>query len=146
VSTTAGRTKPVPIPDEASAPFFAGALEGRLMLLRCGACEIYQAPTAYLRVPRRPRCVSCFSADLDWAASSGWATLYSFAIMHQLYDEAFAQDIPYNLALVETEEGVRLSSQVVGCPSDELKIGMPLEVTFERMSDSVAVPKFCPRA
>ena len=44
------------------------------------------------------------------------------------------------------EEGVRLTSQVVDCPNERLEIGMPLEVTFERMSDAVAVPKFRPRA
>jgi uncharacterized OB-fold protein len=49
-------------------------------------------------------------------------------------------------ALVETEEGVRLNSQVVGCANEELEIGMALEVTFERVSDEVAIPKFRPRA
>jgi uncharacterized protein len=136
------RAKPVPVPDEASAPFFAGALAGRLMLLRCRACGTFMSPTAYLRVPVRPRCVSCFSADLGWAPSSGRATLYSFAIMHQLYDPAFAAELPYNIAVVETEEGVRLTSQVLDCPAAELQIGMPLAVTFERLTDDVAIPKF----
>jgi uncharacterized OB-fold protein len=90
--------------------------------------------------------VTCFSGELEWAPSSGNATLYSFVLMHQLYDEAFAAEIPYNIAVVETEEGVRLTSQVVDCPNERLEIGMPLEVTFERMSDAVAVPKFRPRA
>jgi uncharacterized OB-fold protein len=64
--------------------------------------------------------------------------------VHQRYDEAFAAQIPYNIAVVETEEGVRLTSQVVECES--LEIGMALEVTFERVSDAVAIPKFRPRA
>jgi uncharacterized OB-fold protein len=62
--------------------------------------------------------------------------------MHQLYDEAFAAELPYNIAVVETEEGVRLTSQVVGWPNEELEIGMPLQVTFEQRSDEVAIPKF----
>ena len=144
-SGIASAAKPVPVRDEASAPYFDGALRGELMLLRCRACATFMSPTAYIRVPRRPRCVACFSGQLVWAASSGRASLYSFAIMHQLYDEAFAADIPYNIAVVETEEGVRLTSQVVGCPNDRLAIGMPLVVTFERMSADVAVPKFRPR-
>ena len=53
--------------------------------------------------------------------------------------------IPYNIAIVETQEGVRLTSQVVDCPNEHLRIGMELEVTFEQMSDEVAVPKFRPR-
>ena len=144
MSATAVPSKPVPIPDAASAAFFDGALHGRLMLLRCERCATFMSPTAYLRTPRRPRCVACFSAELSWAPASGRATLYSFAVMHQRYDEAF--ETPYTIAVVETEEGVRLTSQVVECDNDRLRIGMPLEVTFERMSEDVAVPKFRPRA
>jgi uncharacterized OB-fold protein len=136
--------KPVPVPDEASEPFFAGALLGRLMLLRCPECGTFQSPTGYLRAPVRPRCVACFSAGLAWAPASGRATLYTFAIMHQLYDPAFAAELPYNLAVVETEEGARLTSQVVDCANDELRIGMPLVAVFERVSPDVAVPKFRP--
>jgi len=144
MSATAVPSKPVPIPDAASAAFFDGALHGRLMLLRCERCATFMSPTAYLRTPRRPRCVACFSAELSWAPASGRATLYSFAVMHQQYDEAF--ETPYTIAVVETEEGVRFTSQVVGCDDDRLSIGMPLEVTFERVSADVAVPKFRPRA
>jgi uncharacterized protein len=146
MTTAAAPAKPVPIRDEASATFFEGALEGKLMLLRCDACGTFASPTAYLGVPLRPRCPACFSAALGWAASSGNATLYSFAIMHQLYDPAFATDVPYNIVVVETDEGVRLTSQVVECPNELLEVGMRLTVTFERVSDDVAIPKFRPRA
>jgi uncharacterized protein len=146
MATTAVPAKPIPVPDEASAPFFDGARQGRLMLLRCRACDTFMSPIAGIGAPPRPRCVACFSGDLEWAASSGIGTLYSFVIMHQLYDEAFAAEIPYNIAVVQTEEGVRLTSQVVDCPNDQLEIDMPLEVTFERLSDAVAVPKFRPAA
>jgi uncharacterized protein len=138
--------KPVPVRDEESAPFFDGALRGELMLLRCPACRTFMSPTAYINVPLRPRCPACFAPEPEWAPSGGRATLYSFAIMHQLYDEAFAADIPYNLAVVETEEGVRLNSQVVGCDNELLEIGMQLEVTFDRVGDDVAIPRFRPAA
>ena len=66
--------------------------------------------------------------------------------MHQLYDPAFADEVPYNISIVELDEGVRMMSNIVGCPNADLQIGMPLEVTFERVSDEVALPKFRPRA
>jgi uncharacterized OB-fold protein len=144
MTTAASVPKPLPVPDEASAPFFAGALQGKLMLLRCRTCATFMSPTAYLGVPVRPRCLCCFSADLEWTPSSGRAALYSFALMHQLYDEAFAAEVPYNISVVETEEGVRLTSQVAGCPNEQLEIGMPLLVTFERRTDEIAIPKFRP--
>ena len=144
--TTTSPAKPVPVPDQASAPFFAAALDGTLMLRRCRACNTYMSPVAGIGAPVRPRCVTCFSGELEWAPSSGRAALYSFVLMHQRYDEAFAAEIPYNIAVVETEEGVRLTSQVIDCANDALEVGMPLEVTFERMTDAIAVPKFRPTA
>ena len=84
----------------------------------------------------------CFSADLEWAPAGGRGALYSFALMHQVYDPAFADEVPYNIAVVELDEGVRMTTNVVGCANEELWIGMPLEVTFEHVSDEVAIPKF----
>ncbi len=129
-------------PDEFSAPFFAGTLRGELMLQRCKDCGTHMSPIAYIGVPLRARCVTCFGGDLEWAASSGRATLFSFAVVHRAFDEAFAAEVPYNIAVVQTAEGVRLTSQVVDCPIDELRIDMPLQVVFERVSDEVAVPRF----
>jgi uncharacterized OB-fold protein len=136
------RSKPVPTPDEESRPFFDGARRGVLLLRQCRACGTFTSPTGGIGTPLRPRCVNCFSAELEWAPASGWATLYSFALMHQVYDPAFAEDVPYNIAVVELAEGVRMTTNVVGCPNEELWIGMPLEVTFEHVSEEVAIPKF----
>jgi uncharacterized protein len=140
LTTTPAR--PVPIPDEQSRPFFDAAREGVLLLLRCDDCGTFMSPTGGIGTPLRPRCVRCFSAALAWAPSGGRGTLYSFALMHQVYDPAFADEVPYNIAIVELEEGVRLTTNVVGCANAELSIGMALEVTFERVSDEVAIPKF----
>jgi uncharacterized OB-fold protein len=135
-------SKPVPIPDEESRPFFDGAQAGVLLLRRCRDCGTFMSPTGGIGTPLRPRCVSCFSADLEWAPATGRGTLYSFALMHQLYDAAFAHEVPYNIAVVELDEGVRMTTNVVGCSNEELWIGMPLEVTFEQLSEEVAIPKF----
>src|SRR5690348_10346943 len=91
--------RPVPVPDEASAPFFDGAARGELMLQRCRSCGTFMWPV-------KPRCVACFSADVDWMAASGRAELYSFVVVHQRYP-GFEE--PYVLATVETFEGVRFN-------------------------------------
>jgi len=126
--------RPVPTPDEASAPFFAGAARGELMLQRCGACGAFMWPV-------RPRCVECFSGDLEWAPASGRALLYSFAVVHQRYP---GFDEPYVVATVETPEGVRFNTSIVGAEPEELEIGMALEVVFDPVSADVVVPKFRP--
>jgi uncharacterized OB-fold protein len=135
-------SRPVPVPDDASRPFFDGARKHVLLLRRCCDCGTFSSPTGGIGTPLRPRCVSCFSANLGWAPASGRGTLYSFALMHQVYDPAFADEVPYNIAVVELDEGVRITTNVVGCANEELRIGMPLEVSFEHVSEEVAIPKF----
>lgn len=127
--------KPVPIPDEASRPFFAGARERQLMLQRCSACGRWLWPV-------KARCPECWSPALNWTPASGKGTLYSFALMHQLYHPAFASELPYIIAAIDLAEGVRITSTIVGCSPDELRIGMPLEVTFEQLSEEITLPKF----
>jgi uncharacterized protein len=126
--------RPVPVPDEASAPFFAGAARGELMLQRCGSCRTFMWPV-------KPRCVECFSGEVEWAPASGRATLYSFAVVHQRYP---GFDEPYVVATVETPEGVRFNTSIAGADPGDLEIGMALEVVFESVADDVVVPKFRP--
>ena len=127
--------KPIPIPDEASRPFYEGAREHRLMLQRCSACGTWHWPVI-------SRCPACLSTDVSWAQASGKGTLYTFALMHQILHPGFASEVPYNVAEIDLEEGVRMSSNIIGCSNDDLRIGMPLEVTFEDITDEISLPKF----
>lgn len=134
--------RPMPVPDEESRPFFEGAQEGNLMILRCQACGHRMWGTSHSgSLPVTTRCHACFSETLEWVAASGKGSLYSYVIMHQPYP-GFEDEVPYNIALVELEEGVRCISNVVGCPNDDLEVGMPLEVTFETFGDQVSLPMF----
>ena len=63
--------------------------------------------------------------------------------MHQVYP-GFADEVPYNIAQVDLEEGLRITSNVVGCSNAALQIGMPLEITFEDITNEVTLPKFKP--
>jgi len=132
--TTVESQRPVPVPDEASAPFFQGAARGELVLQRCRSCGAFMWPV-------KPRCVECFSAEVEWAPASSRAELYSFVVVHQRYP-GFEE--PYVIATVETPDGVRFNASIVGVDRDELEIGMQLEVVFEPVSDDVVVPKFRP--
>lgn len=131
--------KPVPVPDEISAPFFNGAREGKLMLQHCLACDGWSFPV-------RVRCPHCFSDKLQWRQASGRGTLYTYTIMHQVMNPGFASSVPYNVAQVDLPEGVRMISNIVGVTNDALRIGMALEVVFEGVSDDVCIPKFRPVA
>jgi uncharacterized OB-fold protein len=140
--TPARDPRPVPVPDEASLPFFEGTRRHQLMLLRCRDCQHPMWPASHSgSLPVTSNCHRCFSADLDWVAAEGTATLYSFAVMHQPYP-GFEDDVPYNIALVELSEGARCLSTVVGCHLADLVIGMPLTVVFEELNDQFSLPKF----
>ena len=66
--------------------------------------------------------------------------------MHQVYHTGFASEVPYAVVVVKLEEGPRFLSNVVGIKPHEIRIGMPVEVTFEKISEEVMLPKFRPRA
>ncbi len=128
----------VPEPDESTRFYWEGALAGRLMIQRCAACSRYQHPPA-------PACTRCLADDMVPTEVSGRGTLYTFIIAHQAFDAAFLDELPYVVALVELEEqpGLRLLTNILEAPHEDLKIGMPLEVTFERRGEW-SLPKFRP--
>ena len=138
-ATSRTASKPVPIPDTVSAPFFDGARDGRLMLQHCANCGGWSFPV-------RERCPHCFAGNLGWRAASGRGTLYTFAIMHQVMNPGFVASVPYNVSQIDLEEGVRMISNIVGVANDALRIGMKLEVFFEDAGDDVRIPKFRPAA
>jgi uncharacterized OB-fold protein len=130
-------SKPIPQPDEVSRPFFEGAQRDELMIQQCNDCGAYLAPGSRA-------CTECLSESLAWTAASGRATLFTFAIMHQKYHPGFFDELPYNIAVVQLEEGPRLNSNVAGVANEALRAGMPLTVTFEDVGEGVVLPKFRP--
>ena len=64
----------------------------------------------------------------------------------RISSSGFAEDVPYILALVELEEGVKMFTNLVDCDPREVAIGMAVEVTFVRANDRVTVPYFKPAA
>ena len=131
-------SRPVPHPDQLSARWYEATQRHELPLQRCTKCGAYMAPI-------KPRCVVCFAPAPEWVEACGQGTLYTFTVVHQPYP-GFADRIPYNIAVVELDEGVRVTADVVDCPNDALQIGMALEVVFDDISDQVTLPRFRPVA
>ena len=129
--------RPVPLPDEASQPFLDGAQRGVLMIRRCNSCGTHLHPATEM-------CPECLDDDLAWVESSGRGTIFTFGVMHQNYHPAFTDDLPYNVTVVELEEGPRLNTNIVDVPNDEIEVGMSVEVMFEEVAEGVKLPKFRP--
>lgn len=107
------------------------------MIQQCTTCGVVMWPV-------KSRCDNCLRPTVTWMQASGKGTLYSFVLMHQVYHPGFANEVPYNIAQVDLEEGLRILTTVVGCSNADLQIGMPLEVTFEAITNEVSLPKFKP--
>ena len=128
--------KPLPQDDDESREFYDGARRHELMLMRCLGCRAW-------RLPSRPRCPDCLSTETEWAKASGRGTLYSFGIMHQKFS-GFADDVPYNYAVVELEEGPRIVSNIVGVANDALKVDMPVVAFYDDVADDTTLIRFEP--
>jgi uncharacterized protein len=127
--------KPLPKPTSTSRPFWDAAKEHRLQLQRCGGCQ------AFIYYPR-DRCPHCLSGELAWQPVSGRGKIYSYTTVRRASTRSFA-DRPYVLAIVELDEGVRMTTNIEA-PPERIKIGMPVTVFFDDVTPERTLVKFKP--
>ena len=130
-------TKPLPHPNEVSQPFWDAAKRHELQIQRCNACG------TYIFYPREA-CPECLATDLIWIPVSGKGRLYSYTIAQAPTHPAFADDVPYVIAIVELEEGPHITTNLVGCPIEDVTIGMPVVASFEDVSAEMTLVKVRP--
>ena len=109
----------------------------QLVVQRCLECKAF-------RHHPRPMCPECHSLRFEWAPVSGRGTVYSYSVITQVLHPYWADRMPYNVVLVELEEGIRIASNLVDCPNESIRIGMPVTVVFEDVSDEISLPMFKP--
>lgn len=130
----------LPALSDLNREFWTAGARGELRFLRCNACGYYNHPPTKL-------CPLCHSKDLAPATVSGNASLHTFTLNHQPWMPG--PELPYVIAIVDIpeQEGLRLTTNIVNCPHDELVIGMPLRVIFEHHTDGddeIYLPMFEP--
>jgi uncharacterized OB-fold protein len=125
-----------------SGPFWEATREGRLVVQWCDACD------RGIFYPRSfcPYCGT--SGTLSWRDASGEGTVYAVTVEQNpaATGAAWAGGQPYAVALIDLAEGVRMLSNVVGCPPEDVVIGLPVTVTWEPLSDGRRLPQFTPTA
>ncbi len=131
------RMRPAPLRTEDNEGYWLAAAEGRLAIQQCCSCTRFHHPP-------RPMCPDCHSVDLQWTDVAGTGTVYSYALLHHPQHPAFSYPVP--AVLVDLDEGVRVLSNLVDIAPGEIRIGLPVEVTFERSLEDGAVPLFRPRS
>jgi len=127
--------RPLPEIDAASRPFWEAAREHRFVLPRCRRC-------GHRWFPPYARCTRCLSPDREFVAASGRGRIWGVIEMSRPYIPAFAERLPYNVVLVELEEGPKMFSNVVGAPFERILVDAPVEVMFEDIDGQVTLPKF----
>ena len=129
------RPKPLPVVTEENRPFWEGCQQGKLLLQQCSECHHYQFyPRLY--------CMQCSSDTLHWVEASGHGVIYSFTIIYQNKSPEFVHDTPYNVAIVQLEEGPRLLSNIVDVDATELQVDLPVTVVFDQVTDTITLPRF----
>jgi uncharacterized OB-fold protein len=108
--------------DGDSRPYWEGLTQGELRIQRCKSC---------MKAVFYPRaiCPHCHSDRLEWIVASGRGTIYTYTVAHQAFG-VFAADVPFVVALVELEEGVRMMSRIIDAPRERVTIGAAVQVTF----------------
>lgn len=127
----------VPKPDALTQPYWDGVRQRELRIQKCLACGQVWHPPLH-------RCPHCHSADVEWVAASGRATLYSYTVVHHPAHVAVADKVPYLVALATLAEGPRVVSNLLNCARGDVRIGMPLRLTFQEIASSVWLPQFEP--
>jgi len=130
--------KPIrPTVTAVNRPFWEGCNRGELLLQRCASCS-------RLRYPAAIACPTCLSPDATWEQVSGSGKVFSFAVFHRVYHPSRQGKVPYNVSLVELDEGPMMLTNVVEVDNAKLDVGQPVQVTFERIDDELAIPVFKP--
>ncbi|MGM7668042.1 Zn-ribbon domain-containing OB-fold protein [Microbacterium sp. A93] len=127
--------RPIPLADDLTEPYWSAAREGRLVIQRCTNCGNYQHPP-------RIYCSSCQEGALEFSAVSGEATVYSYSKVVEANTPGLKP--PYAVIFAELVEqaGLWILSD---CPGDfEIRVGDPLELSFQEIREGVVLPQFRP--
>ena len=130
-----------PYADDLTRPFWEAALEGRLVGSVCTTC-------GQVLLPPEPRCFNCQGSEFRWRDLPGTGTIYSFTVVRHPLAPHLAAVVPYVSGVIELDgtqgAGSRMIANVVDCDPDSVAIGDRVQVRFDRISDTLALPRFAP--
>lgn len=131
--------RPLPVPDEQSTPFWKAAAQGVLTVARCSRCQSFCHPPDVV-------CPHCHSTDpvFVFTPVSGRGIVRSWTVMRQSFLPGFQDEVPFLLVDVELEEqpDLRIIGRLMDGPDSNVRIGAPVQVTFEDLGSDIAVPAF----
>ena len=127
--------RPLPVPTRESQPFWDGMREGRFMLQHCAQCS-------KVRHYPRPVCPHCFSMECTWKEAPLGGAIHAWTVCHHPFSFFFKASVPYIVALVDMDAGVRVNAQIKGMAEADLAIGQRVKLAFEPVNKEVTLPFF----
>lgn len=121
-------TPPLPLPTETSAPFWEALRRDEVRIQRCDRCD------AWVFYPRS-HCPRCLSPQLSWTAVSGRGRLHSYTVARQATSPHFADQVPQVLAIVQLDEGPRLTTTLVDVEPEQLRAEAAVVPVFDHVDD-----------
>jgi uncharacterized OB-fold protein len=130
-------TRPIPVPNEWTKPFWDAAKRAAVELQRCQSCGHFQHPPY-------ATCTQCVATDLKFEPVRGVGTIYAYTIMYHTGDKRFASAVPYASIIVELDDagGALLAGNLLEAEYTEAKVGRRVEVVFEKLNDDITLPQF----
>jgi uncharacterized OB-fold protein len=128
--------RPLPVATEWSEHFWEALAAGQFLLQRCNDCGRF---AGYPKI----FCPHCYSDALGWVESSGKGTIYTYSTIVSNPPSTFIDQLPYTIAIVELEEGVRFLSRLVNVEPDAVRCDLPVQIVITRDGDQV-MPLFEP--
>ena len=120
-----------------SRPFWEASRQKKLVIQYCrrtGKFQHYPRPTSIFTGRR---------SDIEWREVSGRGTVYSYTNTFSAWPGHEGR-VPYMVALVELEEGVRMLCNLFNVKAEDVKIGMPVKLYWEKLSEDINYPAFQP--
>ncbi|MEM4379798.1 MAG: OB-fold domain-containing protein [Thermoplasmatales archaeon] len=130
--------KPLPEFRPETKPFWEACKKHELVLPRA------KTTNEFFFYPRAVSPGEDMTQNIEWVRVSGKAKVWTYAVHHMGPTPAYKNEPPYVVALVETQEGVKMMTNIIDCKPEEVYIGMDVEVAFEDVTPEVTLPKFRP--
>ena len=127
--------RPLPTPTRESQPYWDGLREGRFLLQYCSSC-------GKVRHYPRPVCPHCFSMESTFREAPTGGAVHSWTVCHHPFNFFFKASVPYIVALVDMDAGVRVNAQLRGVAPESLKIGQRVRLAFDPVNEQVTLPVF----
>lgn len=117
--------------------YWAACRRHEFVIQRCSECGSHQF---YPRI----FCTACSSRAVEWVPASGRGKVLTWTVVQRAVSSAYADDVPYVIALIKLQEGPVLMSKVCGCEPDAVCLDMAVDVSFEDWTEQVSMPVFVP--